>query len=177
MWPKKYSSLSAISGGCVVASGSLPPLTTWRYSTTIGLTYKLAPYGEAQLGKGAYVSSCLNVLVRLTLQIEQSIVYKASERSSDKRVAIKKSRVSNEVKRPIRGPSTATITRRNPRSHCVWIRSARSFRIHGYGASRTEHCRPTTEGRRWCDGGDCYSGRVSSGACDTPEFPDVLKLA
>ena len=66
----------------------------------VGLTYKLAPYGEAQVGKGAYVSSWVNVL-RLTLHIEQSIVYKASERGSDKLVAIKKSRVSNKVKRPI----------------------------------------------------------------------------
>jgi len=52
-----------------------------EHKTIIGLTYKLAP---ARIGKGAY-----------------SVVYKASERGSDKLVAIKKSRVSNKVKRPI----------------------------------------------------------------------------
>ncbi|KAI6112618.1 putative casein kinase-1 hhp1 [Pisolithus sp. B1] len=47
------------------------------------LRYKLAPYGKGMLGKGSY-----------------SIVYRATEEGSGRTVAIKKSRVSNLVKRP-----------------------------------------------------------------------------
>ncbi|KAK0481480.1 putative casein kinase-1 hhp1 [Armillaria novae-zelandiae] len=49
-----------------------------------GLTYRIAPYREAKLGHGAY-----------------SWVFKATERGSDKIVALKKSRVSTKVKRPL----------------------------------------------------------------------------
>ncbi|KAF8067461.1 putative casein kinase-1 hhp1 [Lyophyllum atratum] len=49
----------------------------------IALRYKLAPYGEAIVGKGAY-----------------SIVYKATDEWSRRQVAVKKSRVSRTVKRP-----------------------------------------------------------------------------
>ncbi|KAF8056581.1 putative casein kinase-1 hhp1 [Lyophyllum atratum] len=49
----------------------------------IALRYKLAPYGEAIVGKGAY-----------------SIVYKATDEWSGRQVAVKKSRVSRTVKRP-----------------------------------------------------------------------------
>lgn len=47
------------------------------------LKYMLAPYGKGMLGKGSY-----------------SIVYRATEEGSGRTVAIKKSRVSNLVKRP-----------------------------------------------------------------------------
>ncbi|TDL20435.1 kinase-like protein [Rickenella mellea] len=51
--------------------------------TPAPLRYKLAPYGEAWIGNGAF-----------------SIVYRATEEGSGKKVAIKKSRVSKKVQRP-----------------------------------------------------------------------------
>ncbi|TDL20492.1 putative casein kinase-1 hhp1 [Rickenella mellea] len=51
--------------------------------TRAALRYKLAPYGHAVVGKGAF-----------------SIVYKATEEGSGKTVVLKKSRVSTRVKRP-----------------------------------------------------------------------------
>jgi predicted Ser/Thr protein kinase len=69
-------------------------IAVWRY--------KLAPYGQAVVGKGAYVSSqvCSHRSHRAHLSNEQSIVYKATEERSERQVAIKKSRVSRTVKRP-----------------------------------------------------------------------------
>ncbi|RDB25721.1 Casein kinase I hhp1 [Hypsizygus marmoreus] len=51
--------------------------------TLPAMRYKLAPYGEAMVGKGAF-----------------SIVFKATEEGSGRQVAVKKSRVSRTVKRP-----------------------------------------------------------------------------
>ena len=63
------------------------------------MRYKLAPYGEAMVGKGAYVSS--HVCRRLPILIfsnEQSSLYKAFEERSERQAAIKKSRVLRTVK-------------------------------------------------------------------------------
>jgi predicted Ser/Thr protein kinase len=69
--------------------------------TIAALTYKLAPYGSAMVGKGAYVSSQVcPIAPSLIFSNEQSIVYKATEERSERQVAIKKSRVSRTVKRP-----------------------------------------------------------------------------
>ena len=63
------------------------------------LRYKLVPYGEAMVGKGAYVSSqvCLH-RPSLIFSNDQSIVYKVTEERYERQVAIKKSRVSRTVK-------------------------------------------------------------------------------
>jgi hypothetical protein len=68
--------------------------------TIAALRYKLAPYGEAMVGKGAYVSLQVLSLPSLIVINEQSIVYKATEERSGRQVAVKKSRVSRTVKRP-----------------------------------------------------------------------------